>query len=374
MTRLVVHLIDANADTAYFRAIARHTDAEQVSVAIGCLAAPGPLQESMATLGVRSFALSSTRRHGYPLAAVRLAARLRTWRADVLHAHCFDATAVGLTAARLAGVPFVFTRHHSDHNLRLGKRWHTRIDSFCARHADRVIAVSEATRRVLLDIERVPEGKVVVVYNGMEPLIAADADAVAQVRRALAIGDGVRVCLTVARLHEEKGHAVLFRAIPQVVAQCGATVFLLAGDGPQRDVIVRAAADLGVAEHVRFLGRRDDIPALLGVADIAVLPSLAESFGFAALEAMNLGVPVVASATGGLPEVVGDGVAGLVVPMGDASALAAGVARVLKDRDLAVTLGRAGRRRSRQFTAEQMLRGYEAVYRMLWPAESHEAV
>ena len=372
MTRLAVHLIDANMDTAYFRSIVRHANSGLFPVSIGSLAPPGTLQTSMARLGTPTFALGAASRLGYPLAAVRLAARLRVWRTGLLHAHCFDATAVGLLAARLARVPFVFTRHHSDHNLRLHKKWHTRVDSFCARHADHVIAVSEATRRVLVDVEGVPANKVTVVYNGMEPLEQVDVDAVTQVRHDLGIDDGVRVCLAVARLHEEKGHDVLFRAIPRIVEECGATVFLLAGDGPHRAAMERAVAEFGVSEHVRFLGRRSDVPALLGLADIAVLPSLAESFGFAALEAMSLGVPVVASATGGLPEVVSDGVTGIIVAMGDACALAAAVVRVLKDRELAATFGHAGRERSRLFTAERMLRGYEAVYRPFWAAEESE--
>jgi glycosyltransferase involved in cell wall biosynthesis len=373
MKRLVVHLIDASADTAYFRSIVRHSDPAHFPVAIGSLAGLGTLQESMAQLAIRSFALGAGRRLGYPVAAARLAWRLRSWGAGLLHAHCFDATAVGLLAARLARVPFVFTRHHSDHNLRLGKKWHTRVDAFCARHADRVIAVSEATRRVLVDVEGVPTSRVTVVYNGMEPQTPVDASVVSDVRRALRIDDGVRVCLTVARLHEEKGHSVLFHAVPQIVEDCGATVFLLAGDGPHRSVMEREVRNLGVDEHVRFLGRRPDVPALLALADVAVLPSLAESFGFAALEAMDLGVPVVASTTGGLPEVVSEGVTGLLAPTGDASALAAAVVRVLKDRDLAAALGRAGRERSRFFTAERMLRGYQAVYRTLWTAEGWEA-
>ena len=373
MTRLVVHLIDANMDTAYFRSIVSHADSERFPVAIGSLAASGTLQESMTRLGTRTFALGAASRLGYPLAAVRLAARLRAWRAGLLHAHCFDATAVGLLAARLARVPFVFTRHHSDHNLRLHKKWHTRVDSFCARHADHVIAVSEATRRILLDVEGVPPPHLLEIRVLAEPLEQVDVDAVTQVRHDLGIDDGVRVCLTVARLHEEKGHDVLFRAIPRIVEECGATVFLLAGDGPHRAAMERTVAEFGISEHVRFLGRRSDVPALLGLADVAALPSLAESFGFAALEAMSLGVPVVASATGGLPEVVSDGVTGIIVPMGDACALAAAVVRILKDRELAATFGRAGRQRSCLFTAEQMLRGYEQVYHTLWPGTGSEA-
>ena len=159
MNRLVCHLIDANLDTTYFRAIARHHDKARFPVMIGSLAPEGPLQSAMRELGTRTFAVSVTRRRQYGRAIAGLARLLRREKASVLHAHCFDPTIVGLVASRLAGTSFVFTRHHSDHNLRLGKRWHTWIDGWCGRHADRVIAVSEATRRIMTDVERVPEQK-----------------------------------------------------------------------------------------------------------------------------------------------------------------------------------------------------------------------
>jgi len=359
--RLVCHLIDANLDTAYFRAIGRHHDKVRFPVMIGSLSSEGPLQWAMRALGTPSFALGVTSRWQYGRAIARLARLLRRERVSVLHAHCFDPTFVGLLAARIAGTTFIFTRHHSDHNLRLGKRWHTRIDAWCGRHADRVIAVSDATRRIMVDIERVPERNVVMVYNGAELLPTPPPDSVKALRRELGLEDEP-VCLMMARLHEEKGHRVLFDALPGVLPHVAPLVVLLAGDGPHREQLESEVRYRELDSVVRFLGRRHDIPELISLSSVVVLPSLAESFGFAALEAMSLGRAVVAARTGGIPEVVVDGQTGLLVPPGDAGALAVALSRILKDREWALTLGEGGRRRAAFFSVERMMRGYEAVY------------
>jgi glycosyltransferase involved in cell wall biosynthesis len=361
MSYLVCHLIDANLDTAYFRAIAQHHDRLRFRVMIGSLAAEGPLQRAMRDLRIPTFALGVTSRRQYGRAIWRLARLLRRERVSVLHAHCFDPTFVGLLAARIVGTTFVFTRHHSDHNLRLGKRWHTRIDAWCGRHADRVIAVSEATRRIMVDVERAPEHRVVTVYNGAEPLPTPNPDSVAALRRELGLGDE-SVCLMMARLHEEKGHRVLFDALPRVLPHVVPLVVLLAGDGPEREQLQSEIRRRGLDSVVRLLGRRDDIPELISLSSVVVLPSLAESFGIAALEAMSLGRPIVAAQTGGIPEVVVHGRTGLLVPPGDADGLAVALSRILKDHEWALALGEEGRRRAVLFSAEGMVSGYEHVY------------
>ncbi len=357
----VIHLIDANRSTGYFDAIARHADPARHPVTIGSIAGAGPLQVAMEAAGVRTFALGGATRRHYPAALVRLVRLLRAERPAVVHAHCFDPTLLCLVAARLTGTRFVFTRHHSDHNIRMGKRWHTRVDSWCARHADQVIAVSEATRRVLVDHEGVDDGRITVVHNGMEPLTAPSEIERRALRSDLHLSADLPVCLIMARLHEEKGHRVLFDAIPDVTAAVGPVQWLVVGDGPDRGAIESEVARRRL-DGVRILGQRADVAALISVSTVVVQPSLAESFGFAALEASSLGRPVVASDAGGLPEVVVDGVTGLVVPAGDARALAEALCRLLKEPEWAEELGRAGREWAGRFTADRMVAGYEQVY------------
>lgn len=359
MSRIVCHLIDANSDTAYFRAIACHHDRVRFPVIIGSLTPEGPLQRTMREFGMFTFGLDATGRRQYGKAILRLARILRWKGVSVLHAHCFDPTFVGVIAARLAGIPYVFTRHHSEHHLRLGKRWHTRVDGWCGRRADQVIAVSETTKRIMTDMEGVPGRRVTVVYNGIEKLQEPSVESVQRLRQDLDF-PGERVCLMLARLHEEKGHRVLFQALPSIVGRVGSLAVLLAGDGPDRVLLEAEVRRLGLQSIVRFLGRRDDVAQLIVLSSVVVLPSLAESFGFAALEAMSLGRPVVASSLGGIAEVVSD--CGVLTRPGDAESLADGVCGVLNEPERARTLGEAGRRRATLFSADRMVRGYEAVY------------
>jgi glycosyltransferase involved in cell wall biosynthesis len=366
--RAVVHVLDywRNLDTRYFHSILdQHSPDYEVAFCLLNEGANGPwmagrFADRVTTLRARSL-------WHYPWAVVRLAARLRRRRAGLVHAHFFYPTVVAVTACRLAGVPVVYTRHHSDHNIRLNKRWHVKIDGWCGRLATRVIAVSAATKRLMVDVEGVPESRISVVLNGMDPPPLPTPDEIERVRAEL-VPEGTRACLMVARLHEEKGHRVLFEAIPHVVERIGPVVFLLAGEGPHRRMLEAQARAQRVADRVRFIGQRRDVPALITVADAVVLPSLAESFGYALVEAMSLGRPVVASDSGGIPEVVADGETGLLVPTGDAAGLGRALVRVLADRDLADRLGRNGPRRARLFSFDRMIRGYEDVYRQVWGA------
>lgn len=364
MPSRICHLIDSNIDTAFFRSIARHHDRQDFPVRIGSIAPAGPLQRAMTEEGIPTFTLGVTRRWQYTLAVARLLRVIRQERIGVLHAHCFDPTVVGLVAARLAGIRFVFTRHHSDHHLRLGKKWHTRVDGWCARRADAVIAVSEATRSILLKIEGVPGAHLHVVYNGMEPLREPSHEGMAAVRHELGLGPEP-ILLVLARLHEEKGHRYLFEALTAIQARVGRVQVLLGGDGPHRAALEADVRRRAMGNEVRFLGRRDDVPELLGLASVLVLPSLAESFGFVCAEAMSLGKPVVATMTGGIPEVVVHEETGLLVPPAMAGPLAEAICRILSDVDLAACFGTAGRQRARQFSIPSMMRGYEAVYRSL---------
>jgi glycosyltransferase involved in cell wall biosynthesis len=213
----------------------------------------------------------------------------------------------------------------------------------------------------MCEIERVPENQITVIYNGMEQLRKPTPQSVALTKAELGLADET-VCLVPARLHEEKGHRFLFDALPEIFARVGPLTVLLAGAGPDRMRLEAEARTRRLEKFVRFLGRRDDMPELYSLATVVVLPSLAESFGFVLLEAMSMAKPVVASATGGIPEVVADGQSGLLVPQADSMSLANAVCNILQNPARARELGDAGRLHARQFTFERMICGYETVY------------
>jgi glycosyltransferase involved in cell wall biosynthesis len=167
----------------------------------------------------------------------------------------------------------------------------------------------------------------------------------------------------VARLEPEKGHRTLLEAWPRVLARVPDAYLLVVGEGHLRPELELMAADLGIESRVVFAGRRDDIPAVTAALDVAVLPSYREAQGLVVLEAMALSRPIVATRVGGIPEMIEDGVSGLLVPPHDAPALADAIARLLLDHPLADTIARRGHDVVHdRFSVEFMVRAIEDLY------------
>ena len=281
-----------------------------------------------------------------PVAIVRLRRVLLQERADILHTHThFSLNVAGRLAARAAGATVV-AHMHIENVLRdgpLARRAQVALDNRTARLCRWIVAVSDATRAALV-AQGYPPARTITIHNGIEP-----REPVAPAK--LEPDPTGPVLLEVGRLCDVKGQRELVAALPRL-ARDDVTV-LLAGDdietgGAHRDGLEREARELGVANRVRFLGRRDDIPALLAAADALVLPSWVEGLPLVVLEAMAAGVPVVATSVGGTPEAVVDGETGLLVPPRDVTALAGAIDAVLADPDRARRFGEAGRRRVRE--------------------------
>jgi glycosyltransferase involved in cell wall biosynthesis len=223
---------------------------------------------------------------------------------------------------------------------------------------DRYIAVSSEVERRLRDDLGVSQARLSVVHNGIETA-PERPQGDASLKVWLQRGSGLPVVLTVARLHGQKGHDHLLAAATLVPD----AVFVLAGDGPERDRLQDRARQLGLADRVRFLGQRGDVAALLDACDVFVLPSLYEGLPLSVLEAMAAGKPVVATSVGGTDEVLIDGVNGRLVPPADARSLASAIAAMLSDPVAASRMAFEGRARvSACFSAEAMARGVEQVY------------
>jgi glycosyltransferase involved in cell wall biosynthesis len=271
-----------------------------------------------------------------------LVRELRRTSPSVFHAHLSWPLAAkyGLVAAVLARVPAVVATVHLFPQFRLDRSNYVQ-ERLLAREVDRYIAVSKAIARQLEDTFHWPPEKIEVVHNAIRSdrfRVAADPG----FRQQLAGGVNRPIVLTVARLHAQKGLDVLLQAASHVPdAQ-----FVVAGDGPLRGRLRSQADELGLEDRLAFLGQREDIPRLLAASDVFVLPSLYEGTSLAVLEAMAAGRPVVSSRIGGTDELVVDGESGVLVPAGDADALAAAIRRLLADPALRARIGTAARQRA----------------------------
>jgi glycosyltransferase involved in cell wall biosynthesis len=270
------------------------------------------------------------------LAAVpRLARCLRRQAPDIVHIHDSASHAPAALAARLADVPRVIVTRRTHFPLRPGPLGRAKFHLWC----DRVICVSEAVRRRCLDAG-LPPGKLAVLPDFVD-CRRFDPDAVP----ARDTGPGQTI-LTLGRLAPEKGHRVLLRAIPEVRKRAPHARLTICGEGEERRPLEAQAAALGLGGAVEFLGFVRDVRPVLAAAAVVAMPSLSEGLGVAALEAMAMAKPVVASDTGGLPESIVHGETGLLVPPGDPAALAQALAQLLADPGRAEAMGRAGRSRA----------------------------
>ena len=295
-------------------------------------------------------------------AFVRLYRLLQQQRPTILHTWMFHANVPGRVLGRLTGVPIVISSERTMGQEGGWRRWLNRITGPLP---DRVACVSESVADFAARTIGIPPAKLVVIPNGI-PLEDFQPGDRSRARVDLGIPLHAVVVGTVGRLRPVKGTSHLLEAWSRLASDHPNAILLLVGGGPQQAALERMSRRLGISEHVRFLGNRADVPALLRGMDVFVLPSLWEGMPNAALEAMAVGLPVVATAVGGTPEVVVDRVTGLLVPPGDPDALAESIARLLYDPDLRYKMGRAGRERVvNHFSVERTVERTTRLYELL---------
>ena len=297
-----------------------------------------------------------------PLSVVALARRMRAWRPDVVHLHTSHAHALGALAARFAGRPRPAVVVSRRVDFSIYRRSFLGLNGFKYRHGlDRIVCVSEAIRRVLLD-DGLDPARLAVVRSAIDPERVRGAARV-DVRARLGLPAGAPVVLAVGALVGHKGHRHLVDALPAVVAAVPEARVVVAGEGPLRDELLAQARALGVAGALVLAGQVGDLPGWFADVDVLAMPSTEEGLGTSVLDGMAAGLAVVASAAGGLPEMVRDGVEGRLVPPGDAGALAAAVVALLRDPVARRAMGAAGAARvDAEFRVDRMVEGTLAVY------------
>jgi glycosyltransferase involved in cell wall biosynthesis len=298
------------------------------------------------------------------IAVGALAAYLVEVRADVIHNHMFRAETVGTRAAMaLAEIghrrPYVVSTVHSS---RIRSQDDREVLRDLTPHMDQLIAVSQMVERKL-QAEGRTTAPVTRIYNGVDLSRYEQQEACCTLPEEYGMEPGSQLVGVVARLEPEKGHPTLLEAWPRVLRRVPDAYLLIVGEGSRREGLEAQARELRVAHRVVFTGRRDDVPAVTAALDVAVLPSYREAQGLSILEAMALSRPVVASNVGGIPEMIEDGVTGLLVAPHDAEALAGAITRLLRDHPYADTLARAGHDLVHdRFCIELMVEAIQTIY------------
>jgi glycosyltransferase involved in cell wall biosynthesis len=304
-----------------------------------------------------------------------LAQRLRSEPYALLHCQDYKTDLIGGLAAHQARVPAVATVHgHLQTTWRL--RTYRLIDLVALRLFGRVIAVSEALRQELLAAGLAPD-RVVTVHNGLDVARFETGEAGKSVIRDQEIRKPTPrfpdspipwfpdpTIAVFGRLDPQKGQRAFLLAARQVHATRPDARFVLVGDGPDRARLEQLSEQLGIANHVHFAGHQADVAGWLQYSDVVVLPSWREGLPYVLLEALALARPVVATAVGGIPEVIGDGAHGRLVAPGNLGELAQAMLWMLDHPAEAAAMGEQGRRRVlAEFTAGCMARQTANVYR-----------
>jgi glycosyltransferase involved in cell wall biosynthesis/predicted ATP-grasp superfamily ATP-dependent carboligase len=357
---LVLQLIETGGPGGAERVLVNLAASLDASADYRCAA--GLLKEGWVSSELRGLGIEThlfrLRRPLDPRLVLALARYMRQAGVDLVHTHEFTMNVYGIVAAALARVPAVATVHGRGYFAEAGRR--VAALKFAAHVGGALVAVSK-------DIQRFLSGElgfraVHLIPNGVDMNRLAGGDR-ARGRAAIGVPDPIPVVGTVGNLYPVKGHRVLLSALARLESSPPAHL-VIAGRGGEEDTLREQSRELGIADRVHLLGYREDVPDLLAAFDIYALPSFSEGQSLALIEAMAAGLPVVATAVGGNPEILGEsGISGILVPPRDPEALAESLARLLAGPEAGRRMGEAARTRARaEFSLEMMIERYRSLY------------
>jgi glycosyltransferase involved in cell wall biosynthesis len=359
----------------HVRDLAARLDRRKFSPRIVSTAGAGPMEEEFSRLGVPVHLLEY---NGISLKPGKAAPLFRDAHAffrrfdeilsanDVRIVHCYlpAANVLGMAAAKRSGTAVkivskrALCRYKEEHPV------YSFFEDLANLSADAIMVNSRAVAEDVRRTERFLDGKIFLVYNGIEAGDEAPAGGPAPPPADLGLPADALPVTYVANIREDKAHLCLVEAAREVAAACPSVRFLLVGrEGKEAEEVRRRIGESGLSDRVLLTGPRRDVPEILRASRLVAHPGEQEGFSNAILEAMAAGVPVVASNAGGNPEAVADGETGFLFPAGDAKALAASILRLLRDPARALAMGKAGRQRVREhFPVGKMVDEVERSY------------
>ena len=355
----VLHVTDEVASNNFLNTLTDSTDPAEIDYSFLTFGKPGPFVEALAARGRRTFALDAS---SFAAAMTALSRVLKDEQPDIINTHLFKPTLATVSLGQKRRV--VLTRHHSDahHTLTppFKRAFYLRLEHYINKRVDHIVAPSRMVRDVLVDWERVPADKVTVIPYGQNPArFDAITPAALPNRRSLTL-----VC--VSRLFHRKGHAYLLDAFAQL--NLDATLYLV-GTGEHRPQLEALASQLGIADRVEFLGWRSDALQIIAAADVLVHPSLEDALSQALIEALMLGIPIVATDISGARDTLGDGRFGTLVPPADANAFRDALRGVIAGLSAARARAAEGRAYLLEYmSASRVAAAYAAVYRAIMNA------
>jgi len=318
--------------------LVRHLPPQYVP-AVACIHEAGPIGLEIERTGVPFKVLGLKPGVLRPFDVLRLRDFLYECQPDIVHTFLLTGSLYGRFAAMMARVPVVIGTEVNVYEKK--RKLHALAERWLMRDTDAVVASAESVRDFYIKQVKADPSKVEVIYNAVDWAQLQATVSRAEMRASIDVPLDAPLLTIIARLTEQKGHRILLDAL--VRSDLARAHLLVVGDGPLRQSLESQAANLGLSARVRFVGARRDLGNILAATDVFVMPSFWEGLPLAMVLAMGAGVPVVATRVAGIPEVVQDGVTGLLVPPGDSGELGAALSRVVNDDTTRVLLGQAAR-------------------------------
>lgn len=360
----VLHAMQVAGAEVLVRELIRGLDG-RISATILCLDRIGPIGEQLLSEGVPVVVLG--RRPGLDWRVVRrMASEIRCRGIELLHAHQYTPFFYAALGKVLSGRnPALVLTEHGRHYPDIVSRARWASNRFVLRRlADAVTGVCQFSLRGLCESDGFAADRARVIENGIDVDAYLPAPDRSALRAKLELDPGRLYVANIARHHPVKDQASLIEGFRDVAEARPDVDLLMVGDGPLRGELESRVAALRLGSRVRFLGVRDDVPDLLRAVDAFALTSLSEAASLTLMEAMASGLPVVVTEVGGNPELVRDGIEGLLVPRGDRRAIGTALLRILDDPSLASTMGAAGRARAATcYRLDQAVENYLGLFR-----------
>jgi glycosyltransferase involved in cell wall biosynthesis len=340
--------------------IVTEIDKNKYEVQVWCLTKGGEIADELISKGIRVKILGLNSYHN-PFQVVKLAIHLKKSKFDIIHSHGYFANVFGRLAAILTMIPVRIAHVHTT-NYNLSKRNITTEFVFSL-FTKKIICISNSVKQFVEKDLGIDTKKTCLIYNGCR---INDSDKAKKKidRRSLGISKDDFVIITVASLVRHKGHQVLIDAVCILARSYQNLRLLIVGDGPLRDSLNTYVKALQLSEKIIFTGEKENVFPLLKLADIFVLSSITrEGLGMALIEAMAVGLPLIGSRLGGIPEIIKHGVNGFLFSQGNAEELAESIEKLIKNKEMAVNLGERGKEIFREkFTCQKMTKNIEQLY------------
>lgn len=344
----VLHVLSVEKPAFYFTNLIAFTDKARVEHVFANFASDTEFAGTIRERGTRILELGPLTKQSFVGSALRLQRILKAERPDIVHTHLFDPTFIGLWLAKRAGLPTVVTRHHSDavHKISspVKRKFYLSLEAQNNKRADHIIAPSRMVRECVVEWEGTPATKVSLIpYPQTSSRFDAITPEIIEGKRTEIGMDSELSLVCVSRLVDRKGHRYLFEAIAPLIREGLKAKLYLIGTGDFESSLRSLADDLGLSDHIEFLGWRDDALAIMGAADIVVHPSLEDALSQSLIESLMLERPIIATDISGASDTLGDGKYGRLVPPEDAEAIRAALVEMIADLDNARVRAKSGR-------------------------------